>query len=148
MLHYDFGQAVCNPPSVRRIVPEVELPWGYSPEGFTDGKPYRERQDRLPNFPRTSPTIPHGHKMGTEFTRSAPFTPPSETQRSAEQVLETFEGHVDSIEEDSAFVTLKAPSGEILRGRYSATALARYGITEGSRFECSTVKLASKRRAD
>jgi hypothetical protein len=143
MMHYDYGQAVCNPPSLKRIVSDDEPSWGYSPEDFTARSP--TESDKIAY--QTSLELLQRYLTATKWGRSlrdqAPFTPPSEAQRLAEQVLETFEGHVDSIEEDSAFVTLKAPSGEILKGRYSATALARYGITEGSRFECSTIKLAS-----
>jgi hypothetical protein len=57
------------------------------------------------------------------------------------QVLENFLGHVDLIAGDQAYVTLRAPTGEILKGRYSAADLAKHGISEGNRFECSTVKL-------
>jgi hypothetical protein len=62
-------------------------------------------------------------------------------QAAPNRVLETFLGNVDAIEDDRAFVTLRAPSGEILKGRYSAADLAEHGILEGSRFECSTVKI-------
>jgi hypothetical protein len=60
---------------------------------------------------------------------------------SAQQVLETFTGHVDAIQKGWAFVTLRDPYGEILNGRYSATDLAKQGIGEGCRFECSTIKI-------
>ena len=58
-----------------------------------------------------------------------------------ETILETFLGHVDEVNDDSAFVTLKSPSGEILKGCYSAAEFAKLGIEEGARFECSTVKI-------
>ena len=60
-----------------------------------------------------------------------------------EEVLETFVGHVDAVLDGVAFVTLCSPTREILTGHYPAAELAKYGIVEGSRFECSTMRLGS-----
>ncbi len=57
------------------------------------------------------------------------------------EILETLVGHVDAILNGNAFVTLRSPTNEILTGRYPAAEMAKYGIFEGSRFECSTIRL-------
>jgi len=141
MLHYDLGKAVCNPPSLKRIVSDDEPSWGYSPEDFTARNP--AESDKIAY--QTSLELLQRYLTATKWGRSlrdqAPFSPPLEAQASVEQVLETFVGYVDAVEDDRAFVTLRAPSGEILSGRYSATTLANYGIVEGSRFECSTIRI-------
>jgi len=64
-----------------------------------------------------------------------------EDEPNSGEVLESFVGHVTAVEEDRAYFTLKVPSGEILTGRCSAAMLEKHGIVEGSRFECSTIKM-------
>ncbi len=56
-------------------------------------------------------------------------------------VLESFDGYVDSIYGDTAYVTLESRSnGEVLYGEYSAQELLSKGIHEQTRFLCETVK--------
>jgi hypothetical protein len=55
-------------------------------------------------------------------------------------VLETFDGYVDSVHDETAFVTLISEHGEPLDGQYPARELHAMGIGEGSRFRCRTVK--------
>lgn len=55
-------------------------------------------------------------------------------------VLEEFEGFVDQIDDDTAYVTLKSEHGEILYGEYSADELSAKGITERRRFRCKTIE--------
>jgi hypothetical protein len=58
------------------------------------------------------------------------------------QVLESFTGQVDAVEDGWAFVTLRSDdAGDVLTGRYPATDLANRGIVEGSRFSCRTLKV-------
>ena len=54
-------------------------------------------------------------------------------------VLETFEGLVEQIDGDIAFVTLKSEHGDTLYGKYAASELAKLGIHERRRFECRTI---------
>lgn len=56
------------------------------------------------------------------------------------EILETFEGSLDLVEDGVAYLTIRSPQGEVLQGRYSAKELARRGISQGSRFHCSTVR--------
>lgn len=56
-------------------------------------------------------------------------------------VLESFDGYVDSIDGDTAYVTLVSRSnGDVLYGEYSAQELLSRGIQEQTRFLCETVK--------
>lgn len=55
-------------------------------------------------------------------------------------VLEEFDGVVDCIDGDVAYVTLTVKeTGETLLGEYSAAKLAELGIRERRRFKCKTV---------
>ncbi len=55
----------------------------------------------------------------------------------AQAVLESFDGWVDSIDGDTAFVTLESrANGDILQGEYSASELLAKGIGEQCRFLC------------
>ena len=55
------------------------------------------------------------------------------------QILERFDGVVDAIEDQMAFITLTSPSGERLIGEYSVSELSKMGIHCGRRFICETV---------
>lgn len=55
-------------------------------------------------------------------------------------VLETFEGFVEEIEGETAYVKLQSEHGDILYGRYPAHELAAKGIRERRRFKCETVE--------
>ncbi len=56
-------------------------------------------------------------------------------------VLESFDGYVDSIDGDTAYVTLESRlNGDVLFGEYSASELLARGICEQTRFLCETVK--------
>ena len=67
----------------------------------------------------------------------------------AETVLESFEGYVDSVEGDTAYVTLESREhGDVLYGEYSASELLGKGISEQSRFLCQTVKEDGATRID
>jgi hypothetical protein len=56
-------------------------------------------------------------------------------------VLESFDGYVDSIDGDTAYVTLESrENGDVLYGEYSASELLAKGIREQTRFLCETVK--------
>ncbi|WP_406698245.1 hypothetical protein V5E97_05250 [Singulisphaera sp. Ch08] len=62
-------------------------------------------------------------------------------QVESKTVLESFDGYVDSIDGDTAYVTLESRSnGDILYGEYSAQELLARGIHEQTRFLCETVK--------
>jgi hypothetical protein len=59
-------------------------------------------------------------------------------------VLETFDGIVDRIEGDTAFVTLQSrANGDVEKGTYSASQLARMGIHEQSCFVFKTVDVGN-----
>ena len=55
------------------------------------------------------------------------------------KVLEKFEGFVDRIDDDTAYVTLKSEHGDRLHGTYSAAGLVERGIRERRRFTCTTL---------
>lgn len=55
------------------------------------------------------------------------------------KILEEFEGILEKIDGDTAYVTLKAPDGEILWGEYPAEEMQKLGIRERRRFKCRTV---------
>lgn len=58
----------------------------------------------------------------------------------ATEIIEEFDGIVDCIDGDVAYVTLTAKeTGEILLGEYPAAKLAELGINERRRFKCNTV---------
>ena len=63
-------------------------------------------------------------------------------------ILEAFDGFVDLVEEDTAYVTLRSQSGETLHGRYSASELSAKGIHERRRFRCTTVDVAGAVRIE
>lgn len=52
------------------------------------------------------------------------------------EVLETFEGFVESIDEDTAYLRFTADNGDILYGQHSASELTEKGIHERRRFRC------------
>ncbi len=56
------------------------------------------------------------------------------------QVLETFSGIVDDIENGIAFVTLTSLDGDELTGQYSEAGLVELGIKNHRRFICRTVE--------
>ncbi len=59
----------------------------------------------------------------------------------AKTVLESFDGYVDSIDGDTAYVTLESrENGDVFYGEYSASELLAMGIREQTRFLCETVK--------
>ncbi len=62
------------------------------------------------------------------------------SESSIPTVLETFDGYVDEVHDEVAFVTLISEHGEPLEGEYAAKELLAKGIGEGSRFRCRTVK--------
>jgi hypothetical protein len=61
-------------------------------------------------------------------------------------VLEAFEGFVEEIDGDTAYVTLTSKHGDRLAGRYSASALLEKGISERRRFVCRTLQLGDEVR--
>jgi hypothetical protein len=58
------------------------------------------------------------------------------------EVLDTFEGFVEKIEGDTAYVTLTSKSGPELVGKIPVAELARKGIKERRRFILRTIKVA------
>jgi hypothetical protein len=67
----------------------------------------------------------------------------------AESILERFDGFVDQIDGDTAYVTLKSQEhGDVLYGEYSAALLRSKGIEEQDRFICKTVSLGEATRVD
>jgi hypothetical protein len=67
----------------------------------------------------------------------------------AETVLETFEGYVDEVDGDTAYVTLESKEhGDVLHGKYSASQLLKKGIEEQGRFLCRTIKVNGATRVD
>ena len=76
---------------------------------------------------------------------------PSTTSTVAETrtVLETFDGYVDSIEGESANVTLESrETGDVLYGEFPASDLLGKKISEQTRFLCETVKTDNGSRID
>ena len=68
---------------------------------------------------------------------------------SHEVVLESFEGRVDQIKGDTAYVRLKShEQGDVLYGKYPASQLLEKGIEEQGRFLCTTVKVNGTTRVD
>ena len=66
-----------------------------------------------------------------------------------EVVLESFEGFVDQVEGDTAYVRLKSREhGDVLYGEYPASQLLEKGIEEQGRFLCETVKVDGTTRVD
>ena len=64
-------------------------------------------------------------------------------------VLETFDGYVDSIEGESAYVTLESrDNGDVLYGEFPASDLLGKQISEQTRFLCETVKTDNGSRID
>lgn len=67
----------------------------------------------------------------------------------AELILEQFDGFVDQIEGDTAYVTLKSREhGDVLYGQYSAAPLKRKGIEDQDRFLCRTVPVGDTIRVE
>ncbi len=87
--------------------------------------------------------VPHSNAdKAVEIVRS--FLEKHEGSRSTEKevVLETFDGFVDRIDGDTAFVTLQSrANGDVEEGTYSASELAVMGIHEQSSFIFKTVKV-------
>jgi|GEM_PF-6823420 len=66
---------------------------------------------------------------------------PKATAVEPRTVLEAFDGYVDSIDGDTAYVTLESRlNGDVLYGEYSAQELLAKGIREQTSFLCETVK--------
>lgn len=66
-----------------------------------------------------------------------------------ERVLESFNGYVEQIEDETAYVRLKSREhGDVLYGEYPAAKLAKLGIEEQDRFLCETVELDGKTRVE
>jgi hypothetical protein len=66
-----------------------------------------------------------------------------------EVVLESFEGFVDHVEGDTAYVRLKSREhGDVLYGEYPTSQLLEKGIEEQGRFLCKTVKVDGTTRVD
>jgi hypothetical protein len=64
-------------------------------------------------------------------------------------VLESFDGFVDQVEGDTAYVRLKSREhGDILYGEYPASELLEKGIEEQTRFLCRTAKVDGTTRVD
>jgi hypothetical protein len=55
------------------------------------------------------------------------------------EVLEEFDGFVDRVEGNVAYVTLLSSTGEMLCGEYPISELEDKGIRERRRFKCLTV---------
>lgn len=73
----------------------------------------------------------------------------SDTATEPEIVLESFEGYVDQIDGDTAYVTLESRKhGDVLYGEYSASQLRQKGIGDQSRFLCKTVKMGRATRVE
>jgi hypothetical protein len=64
----------------------------------------------------------------------------------SDEVLEEFQGFVDKISGDVAYVTLRTIAGEILWSEFPVSELAARGIRERRRFKCWTVRLNSEVR--
>ena len=80
------------------------------------------------------------------FERTETFRPepepsrqPAETERPEPAELERFDGLVDRVDGDTAFITLSSPRGERFSGPYPAHELAAKGIHEGDRFSLATI---------
>lgn len=66
-----------------------------------------------------------------------------------ERVLESFNGYVERIDGETAYVRLKSRErGDVLYGEYPAAKLAELGIDEQDRFLCETVEIDGKTRVD
>jgi hypothetical protein len=59
-------------------------------------------------------------------------------------ILEEFDGFVDQIDGETAYVTLTSKAGEILHGEYPASELKAQGIQERRRFRCRTIDAGSQ----
>ena len=68
---------------------------------------------------------------------------------SAAIIGESFEGYVDQVDGDTAYVTLESREfGDVLHGEYSAALLLQKGIEEQTRFLCKTIKLGETTRIE
>jgi hypothetical protein len=66
----------------------------------------------------------------------------------APAILERFEGFVDQVEGDVAFVTLRAENGDVLYGEHPVAKLAERGVGEADRFLCRTVRVGEATRVE
>jgi hypothetical protein len=62
-------------------------------------------------------------------------------ERKLTKVLETFDGFVDKIVGEIAYITLTSEHGDVLWGEYDSVKLAEKGIKERRRFKCQTVEV-------
>ena len=101
----------------------------------------------LPNVPYSKkPLLTRFKALFDEFWPTGSAWKSTTTK--AEVVLESFEGFVDEIRGDTAYVTLKSEFGDSLFGEYSAVELAAKGIREGRRFNCRTIESGGKVRVE
>lgn len=70
------------------------------------------------------------------------------TEMARVRVLETFEGFVEQIVDDTAYVTLTSQYGDTLDGKYPARELETRGIHERRRFGCKVVECGDQIRVD
>lgn len=74
-------------------------------------------------------------------------TPSRIANSTKEEVLESFDGFVEEIVGETAYVRLKSREhGDVLHGEYPASQFASLGIEEQSRFLCTTVKAGESTR--
>ncbi len=140
-MQFDYAPAFVDRPSSRKTGDHTELNWVYPLRGFPGGVPVDDAKRAFRSYLSFLQRTLEATKWGRIAEIASQCNSPQRATATSGQVLETFLGYVDTIDGDSAFVTLKAPSGEILKGRYSASSLAAHGISEGTRFRCSTVSI-------
>ena len=105
--------------------------------------------EALETHKETSPKL--ALREALAFLRKALETIQSATTTVIETrtVLETFDGYVDSIEGESAYVTLESrDTGDVLYGEFPTSDLLGKKIAEQTRFLCETVKTENGSRID
>jgi|GEM_PF-4600812 len=65
---------------------------------------------------------------------------PADVATFEHRVLEYFSGRLESIDGNTAIVSLRSVSGEIFEGEYPVSRLLELGIQDGDPFDCETVE--------
>lgn len=92
-------------------------------------------------YGRTSPKVALDEVLALLQEALETIQPAATTMTAPRTVLESFDGYVDSIDGDNAYVTLESRNnGDVLYGEFPASELLGKNISEQSRFLCETVK--------
>ena len=109
-----------------------------SPEGFRE---FLAVIRRVLDFPTAATSLDNAPEVFSVLKNAFLAIEAHKAAVEPRTVLESFNGYVDSIDGDTAYVTLESlQNGDVLYGEYSAQELLSKGIREQTRFRCETVK--------